>query len=855
MPTISSYTPDLVLPNYITTNYDTSLEFQLLAKKQQDYNVVLNRLNNLKSTTLNISMLNQVGSERLEEYNKELNNTLSSDLGDLTDAKVQSKVASMYTKIATDTDLKKRSQLSRYYQDQLSTIDQMQKSKDPTKSGYNSINDFVFRNWEGGLNDFITADNINGWENKQQRYVPYKDIDQKLVNLTKLLHAESQTVEGPVENSPGYTLMQSEKGVSKEKIRTLLQSTLDQDELSQMEILAKYRVLNQSSPEGKVQLYDSYNRWVSDEKSNIQKQLQQAKAFKEQFNPSHVDSKLPKDEREQKQNEYKALSEYYAQQEKTLSENLLKSEQAHPTKEQWSKYSNSEILPFINQMTVEGYVNGISEALSWKETVKKAGTDNSYFAGRKLNLMEQRLQLDAELGKARLEIEKYKATKEGKSGQDQNYSQPADIFKSPESVISSWDDFVSTERQYANNTSPIITSDGFKPEQLTDNQWLQQNKDNYEVKLWNAYEAMYHDKAFIDGQRKNPNIDGFKAFRSQVMNGDFKNNSVINQITDEFTRDKDIANYYTGIATETATALNNVTDLPNLKLPGGDHTLGDYARQNGWNGTGEMTFGLPNGKGGYSQMTLSQLQNEYKRRKPDWREETFLNGASVMLAGPLAPAMKNQIDSSIFSEDPALFQLVGLSLQEEERKSSAVENTIMEKLPQQFQGRQLVALDDKTRTQSIGFINQAIKLSSEDNPVSIDPTQVTNVSVPYGLGTYGGFSITEKEAERLSSVGAKIVTVGGELKEPQANVWYKVPMQTSTPYDVVYNDIFEKKGMVQRTIQGHTIQITAIRDNPSKMFISIDGQIKEVPKRDINTVFSEIENGISLYEKSKQQPK
>lgn len=851
MPTISPYTPELVLPNYITTNYDTSLEFQILAKKQQDYNTVLQRLNNLKSTTLNISMLNQVGSERLEKYNQELNDTLNSDLGDLSDAKVQTKVASLFTKIATDTDLKRRSQLSRFYQDQLSSIDQMQKSKDPTKSGYNSINDFVFRNWEGGLNDFIQADNINGWENKQQRYVPYKDIDQKLVNLTKLLHAESEAVDSPIPDNQGYSMLQSEKGVSKQRVRTLLQSALDQDELSQMEVLSKYRILQQGG--NKEALYNSYNDWISEEKGNIQQQLKQAKAYKAQYDPSHVDSKLPDNERKQKQAEYQALQDYYSKQEEKLTANLLKAEKEHPTRQQWEKYSPTEMLPYINQMTVENYVNGISDALSWKESVKKVGTDNTYFANRKLNVMEQRLQLDAELGKARLELEKYKAAKESQKGS--SYSSPADIFKSPESVIDSWETFLQTEKQYSANTSPIITTDGFRPEQLSNKKWLEENKDNYEVKLWNAYEAKFYDKAFLDDKRKQPNIDGFKAFQAQVMNGDYKTDPLINQITENYSRDKDIAKYYNDIAQESAEAINNVTDIVNLKLPGGDHTLGDYARMNGWTGKGDMTFGLPNGKGGYTQMTLKQLQDEYKKRKPNWAEETFLTLGSAALSAPFAPGVKNEIDNAIFSEDPELFRLVGMSLEQQNKNSSLVENALMEKLPQQFQGKQLVALDDNTRTQSIGFINQAIKLSSEDNPVSIDPTQVTNVSIPFGTGTYGGFSITEKEAERLSAAGAKIVTVGGELKEPQANVWYKVPMSTTAPYDAVYNDIFEKKGMVQRSIQGHKVQITAIRNDPSMMIINIDGKTQTVPKRDVNAAFSEIEQGITLFEKAKQQPK
>ena len=177
-------------------------------------------------------------------------------------------------------------------------------------------------------------------------------------------------------------------------------------------------------------------------------------------------------------------------------------------------------------------------------------------------------------------------------------------------------------------------------------------------------------------------------------------------------------------------------------------------------------------------------------------------------------------------------------------------------MPQIFQGKQLVALDDKTRTQSIGFINQAIKGSSETAPVSIDPTQVTNVSVPFGIGEYGGFSISEKEAERLANAGAKIVTVGGQEITPQANVWYKVPMQPVQQYDLIYNELFEKKGVIEENIGGHKVRVTSIANNPNYLYLYIDQTApKTIPKKDINLIISEVTQGITMFNQVNQSPK
>jgi len=831
MPTITPYTPDLVLPNYKTTNYDTSLEFAILGKKQQEYNQVLSRLNNLRSTSLNISMINEEGRKKLDQYNQEINNTLNSDLGDLSDAKNQARVASMFQRIASDDDLKRRSHLSRYYQDQLSIIDGMQKSKDPAKSGYNSINDFVFRNWEGGLNDFIVAKDINGWETKQQRYVPFKDIDQKMVNLTKLLHADSQTSEGPIPNAPGYSLLETEKGVSADKIRTLFQSSLDQDEIAQIDVLSKYRILQMNSPEGKSSLYESYNSWIKGEKDNIQKKLDMVTAYKKQFDPKKLDSKLSPEERTQKEEEYTMLQKMYSEQEQQLKEHLLKAEQNSITPDEWAKFDTNDMLPYVSQMMMENYVNGISEALSWKETVKKAGIDNAYFADRKMDIMEQRLVLDGEIAKTRLALEKAKSNSEN---QNNNFSAPVDIFKSPETAISSWENFIETEKQYSRKTADIITSENFNPAQLKDQKWLEQNADNYEVKLWNGYKAKAGEEA---------SLNGFRAFKAQVINGDFKNDPYVSLVISEYSRDKDIAQYYTEVAQEVTSAVNNQLRSDEIKLEGGQYSLGDYARVNGWNGTGEMSFGLPDGKGGYKQYTWSEIKKEYEKRKPSWGDLIVFPAAGLVINPFYGQKFKQLYIDQIFSEDPYFFRLVGKAVEQEQKSQTVLQDVMMNKLPQHFQGKQLVALDDKTRTSAIGQINQAIKLSSEDNPVSIDPTQVTNVSIPYGVGSYGGFSITEKEAERLKSAGAKIVTVGGELKDPKPNVWYKVPMQTTLPFDAVYNDIFERKGNVNRIIEGKQVRISKIPGYPY-VNLTIDNESRTVPRKDINQMFAEVEFGL-----------
>lgn len=89
MPSINEYTQGVVVPQYTPTNYDPSLEIQVAIKQQKNYDRILNTVKGLQSQALNIQMLNQEGRQRLEKYNKELNEKLSGDLGDLNKVEVQ----------------------------------------------------------------------------------------------------------------------------------------------------------------------------------------------------------------------------------------------------------------------------------------------------------------------------------------------------------------------------------------------------------------------------------------------------------------------------------------------------------------------------------------------------------------------------------------------------------------------------------------------------------------------------------------------------------------------------------------------------------------------------------------------
>ena len=882
MPTISPYTESLVIPQYKTTDYDNSLEMALLAKKQQQYDTFLSRLHNLQNTSLNISMLNFKGQEKLDGYNKEINNMLSQDIGDLTDPKVQSRLASVFSKISYDTDLKERSKLSSHYQQQLSMIESMRNSKDPTKSGYNAINETVFRKWDGGLEDFMMADNINGWSNKQQSYTPFKDIDQKLVNLTKLLHEESvleqkpvkQTVKGPdgkIQEVPsGYDVLTSNKGVTSERIRGLLESTLDADERAQLEVLSKYRVLQNNSPEGKANLYNTYNKWLSAENNNTKSEILQIKALREQYKTTIENLNLPPNELAVKKAVYQDQIDKLTEKENQLTQKAAQQETNKMSLESWIKMSNNEILPFINQLTTEHFVNGVADALAWKEEASKVGVDQAFFMGERINTIRERLLLDKQLGEAGLAIrqaelnlkEKELNHKIGKESESP-LSGPEDIFKDASELHSSWQKTVELSNEYLNKVTPIITSksgnnydlDGKK---LLDNRWLEQHSDNDEVKLWNQYVGMYgKNAAFIDVKSGKPNFAGFEAFKNAVRNGDFKNNSYLNSIRAEMLNNEQASEYLLGIQKKAATAVLNSSGASEVKIGNGP-ALKDYSYGHK-DSEGNLLFGVKDGKGGYKQMTWDQIKQEYKEGRERGLSKSstpvIKSAASVDLdaykgIGQSQPPLYK----GILGNDPHFLKLVEKAIQKEEEASTMIQDVINDTLPQWIQNKHYISSDEKTIYQYAGKIVAATKQGGQG--MAFPPEAIQMIAIPQGGGKIGAFQI--KPGWEKHTDGMTLIDVAGnEVSDPKPLTWYKADIPALNYRNHLNNSIFEQKGEISRMINGKKVTIRDTKDG-NNVYVLIDGKhISDtgIPKKDIDMMFAEAELIINQIDQSKALPK
>ena len=301
------------------------------------------------------------------------------------------------------------------------------------------------------------------------------------------------------------------------------------------------------------------------------------------------------------------------------------------TPEQWAKLDNKGMLPYITQMTIEKYVNGVADSLKWKDQVQKVGMDETYFANQRIDIMREKMNQDERFKQADLRLKEMEINLKANTDKDGNsktptYSDPVDVFKSTQTLTESWNQTVDLNNQFRKKVDPIITGSVNNLDNLNNPNWIKENGDNYEVSLWANYKAMYPDEAMKNDK---PNIEGFKAFKSQVENGDFRNNPVLSGIQQRYKNESQVSEWLKKTTNEVANLVLSSSKIDQVKVDNGP-SLGDYARQNGWNGTGEMTFGLPDGRGGYKQYTWTDLKNEYDKSKSSRSGEVgFSNSPNI----------------------------------------------------------------------------------------------------------------------------------------------------------------------------------------------------------------------------------
>lgn len=825
--TINEYSSGVFLPNYITTDYNNDLEIALLLKKQNEYDTNLQKLNSLQSTALNIDMINKKGRVKLDAYNSELNQLLAQDLGDLTDPTVQAKVAGYFNKIASDADLKQRSRLSQEYIKQNNTIEieRSRAMKDPNKSGYSQINEYVYRNFEGGEKSFINADDITDWNQKMELYTPYKNVDNKLINAMKLLHEETKSMTVP--DGKGRLITVTEEGITKERLMKLYPTLLDQSDMDQINVLSKYQILTQD----RGSLYESYNNWVSQNVQSNQKRIDRLNGELAEYDDSKIPEGLTAEQKAVKLEEFKAKREMAQEEldELTRSNKRLNAE-LKKTPEEFNTMGQRDLVPFISQQRYEQKIGKVADALSYMSTVQGVTADQAWLTERRIQAAES--------------IEQHKARMESMKEEAKNapiLSDPTTQTLSPEEAANKYqemlDDNIKLKDKTHNIFDPAI-SDQQLMSDLKKTDFKNKYKDNHYYRLWDQYST----------GEPNATIEGFRAYLKSVEEGNYIQDPNTQNIYEQLIRDRQVFDYQN----------KKINDLKqkSMAIEGGDPMdvsledgtkLKDYEKNGKFaipkypkntpgigaakvDAEGRVTFPLEKRgeketyEGGYNYYTWEEIKQMYY--------ESGVTGRNAPLGAGQFP-LKNDwylwqlIEKGIKQSERVNGRMIDLYNKEQQTNAQYEQRTLDLSLGNNktYASVNVIPHINKQYSVSVGNSREEINLSSSD---------ILSINIPTS-GDRASFVLSDSGKKRL--MGKTLVTPSGQViainPDTPGSTEFKFEYQGSEPYDFTYNQMFKEDRYLVDMHKGYKIEFFGYETDPNTIKVKVTGPDKKVTTKNI----------------------
>ena len=832
MPTVNEFTSSLITGQYTPQGYDPTLEIQVALHNQKNYDRVLQTVKGLQSQALNIQMLNQDGRQRLDQYNKELNDSLSGDLGNLNKIEVQNEIAGYFQKIAGDTQLAKASQLSAQYQGQLDMIESFRQSGRKDK-GYNSINETVFKEWDGGLYDFMQSDlgKVTDPSFQPTKYTPFKELDTKLLNIAKTLHASTQITEG-ASGSEGYLVHKEITQVSPEKVRELMVSQFDQEDLEQLDVMAKYEVIQTRKLNAVPEFYQKYNSYADGEIKRTQGQADTLKQQADYYTSLINDKKTPEDKKAQYiqlVNDLTTQSDLY----NNRANSLMQSKKEYSD---FEKMSNEELLSYSKEMQWFNKISNLSDALSWKKETEIYKPDQVWMFNKKMDVVQWQEQL-----RAKTKMALAKMSKEG-STKVPEFSGKIDAVKNPMSFVDSYESLSKLQEQFADKSNRIVTSPSFNPQNLLDNAWLQQHKDNYEVKMWDIFS---HQSEAVKGNK--PQIEAFKLWlKDQEANP----NGMISNMVREQETNETISNWLDTKTMEINTATRSKTNeyefmegYPMYKSDGSRLSKEEY------NAGVPAFIGVPvdKDKSGFKLMDLATAIKEAGEYSDSY------TGTNII---PMLPGKRP--NSSVVNDQglyKRLLELRGLK----KTNNAQLEQEMLSRLPEIFQMGTVEAMNDEAKAIYYNDVVSAAKNTNNANAqFAISMDDIAFIRPPIS-GNKGQFALKPNLSEDYGKLGWQLPDAADPTKMipivPGGSYSFFTE-RPYMPYDVLLNEA-SKDMPIKYTHKGYTINVSRSKMNGTTFVKVVDpkGQVIQQSQdnriQDVNQLVTTMKQYIDTLKPSK----
>lgn len=831
MPQISEYTTQLVVPQYTSQSYDIGLEVAVAQKKQENYNKTLNLVRGLQSQALNIQMLNQEGRERLDQYNRELNEQLSGDLGDLTKIEVQNEIADYFQRIAGDTQLIKASQLSSQYQNQLDMIESFRQSGRKDK-GYNSINETVFKEWDGGLYDFAQSSlsKVTDTNFRPAKYTPFKELDTKLLNIVKTLRPDTIIREGG--GSEGYLLHQELTEVSPEKIREMMLTQFDQEDLEQLEVMAKYEVLKNKGDLS--QFYNKYNSFSENEIKRVESKAEQLNQQAEYYQTLINKADTPPE----KKAEYLEFVNQFNTNAKLYNDRATTLRQNQKSYDDFSKMSNDELLEYSKEMQWHNKINGISSALSWKKDVQTLKPDQLWMFNKKMDVMQWQENLRAQ---TRMNIARMQREEKDKTETPQ-FIGPIDSVRNTQSFYDSYKTLVNAQEGLAQQTNRVITN--VPPERysvlskdLMDDNFLERNKGNYEIKMWDVFKREQPNLAIKNGQ---PQIEAFKLWlKDKEANPD----SYTSQMIETQNRNEIVSDYLdikvakiNELTRQKANEFDLLQGYPMYKADGTPLSKEDY------NKGVPAYIGVPTNKDktNFRLVKLDDALEEARTYTDNYA--SYLESGQTITGLPGVPISTKP--SSYITNDQGLYERLLEVNKTKQQVNSQLEQQLVSELPQIFQMPLVEAVNDEAKLMYMPDVVSAAKNSNEGKDMGQFAISTKDIAFmrPPTTGNIGQFALTPEASKTYGELGWRLPDAVDPTKTVLIQPGVSYSFRTDKPYmpyDVLLNEA-AKEIPVTDKYKGYTTTVSKSKlDNSVTVSIAdkngnVIGTVTNAQVQDVN---------------------
>lgn len=346
---------------------------QIVDTKNKLFDNAYRSINSFKDQVINLNLLNGEAQQKVNEYNKKINDYFNSkDLSkmDLADFKIANQLTSIFSEIGNDQTLGLHKQKS----DEFKRIqnDFTNAAKNPAKSGYSQANHIVWTNEH--LKEYMNGSYDGSLNTTIGNFIPKYDYSKDFKNLLGSLKFDGSKFEVQDKNNPGVTQTIDIKELTPDKINTLLNVGLPAEAINQIMTDHKANAYNAMEIMGT----ESFAQNTYEQLKNNHEQRQKSIGIKIQNLTGQINATSDNDLKE------KLLSE------KSRLEGMV--EPINISLTEFKQFSPKQIASYYAKVAKDNQLESFARAFSYKIESRTSKVTPGYYQQLAHNLSVRREQ-------------------------------------------------------------------------------------------------------------------------------------------------------------------------------------------------------------------------------------------------------------------------------------------------------------------------------------------------------------------------------------------------------------------------------------------------------------------------------